>query len=54
MHIRSATPTDAYSIMEMKIRTWQDAYKGLLPDDFLKNRTITQKNIEALDRKSVV
>jgi GNAT superfamily N-acetyltransferase len=35
MHIRPAQPTDAAAIAEVHVRSWQDAYRGLLPQDYL-------------------
>ncbi len=35
MLIRGARPEDALDIARMHVRSWQSAYAGLLPDDFL-------------------
>ena len=33
--IRAATPDDAQGVAEVHVGTWQQAYRGLVPDDFL-------------------
>ena len=33
--IRTAKPGDARAIAEIHVSTWQTAYRGLMPDDFL-------------------
>lgn len=35
--IRDARPEDAEAIAEVHVRSWQETYVGLLPDDFLKS-----------------
>lgn len=35
MEIREAEPADAMAVAEVHVRSWQAAYRGLLPDDFL-------------------
>ena len=35
VHLRRATPTDARAIAEVHVRTWQHAYAGIVPTDFL-------------------
>ncbi|MER6578988.1 hypothetical protein [Nonomuraea sp. NPDC001023] len=35
MRIRKATPADAQAIAEIHVRSWQAAYRGLLPQDHL-------------------
>lgn len=34
-HIRAATPSDAEQIASVHVRSWQAAYRGLLPQDYL-------------------
>ena len=34
--VRPAAPRDAKAIAEIHVATWQAAYQGLIPDDFLK------------------
>jgi ribosomal protein S18 acetylase RimI-like enzyme len=41
--IRRATLSDARQIAEVHVRSWQAAYHGLLPDDFLKNLSIDRR-----------
>jgi len=35
MEIRAARPDDAAGVAEVHVRSWQAAYKGLLPDEYL-------------------
>ncbi|MGW2217083.1 N-acetyltransferase family protein [Nonomuraea sp. NPDC001684] len=35
MRIRQATPADAQALAEVHVRSWQAAYRGLLPQDHL-------------------
>jgi GNAT superfamily N-acetyltransferase len=35
MRLRRARPEDALRVAELHVRSWQDAYAGLLPADFL-------------------
>ena len=44
--IRQAVLSDAKDIAEVNVATWKVAYKGLLPDEFLANRTMSEKRIE--------
>ena len=41
--VRSAAPRDAKAIAEIHVATWQAAYQGLIPDDFLKAMTIEKR-----------
>jgi len=41
--LRLANPSDAYSLAEMHVATWQVAYRGLLPDDFLDGLTVAAR-----------
>jgi ribosomal protein S18 acetylase RimI-like enzyme len=41
--IRKATVNDARGIAEVHVRSWQAAYGGLLPDDFLKNLSVHRR-----------
>lgn len=38
MEIRPAVPGDLPILAEIHTLSWQDAYRGLLPDDNLRNR----------------
>jgi ribosomal protein S18 acetylase RimI-like enzyme len=40
--IRAARPDDAHSIAAVHVATWQDAYAGLLPDEFLAALDVTE------------
>jgi hypothetical protein len=33
--VREAPPEDAFEIAAVQVRSWQAAYRGLMPDDFL-------------------
>jgi len=35
MKIRNARPDDALAVAQVHVRSWQRAYKGLLPDEYL-------------------
>ena len=41
--LRLANPSDAYGLAEMHVATWQVAYRGLLPDDFLDGLTVVAR-----------
>lgn len=41
--IRPATPKDAAAIASVHVRTWQAAYRGLLPEDALAAMTAEQR-----------
>jgi GNAT superfamily N-acetyltransferase len=49
MDIRPAEPTDAPGIAEVHVRSWQDAYRGLLPQDYLDNLDVVHRR-EGWDR----
>jgi ribosomal protein S18 acetylase RimI-like enzyme len=40
VHIRRARPTDARAIAEVHVRTWQHAYRDLLPATFLSGLSV--------------
>ena len=42
--IRSATIDDAYGIAEIHVSSWQAAYNGLLPDDFLQRLSVERRS----------
>jgi GNAT superfamily N-acetyltransferase len=46
MNIRRATASDAPGLAKVRVDSWQIAYKGLVPDDFLQKITY-QKREEA-------
>ena len=46
MNLRRATTSDAPSLAQVHVDSWQVAYKGLVPDDFLQRFTY-QKREEA-------
>lgn len=37
MILRAAESADALSVARVHVRSWQSAYRGLLPDDYLKH-----------------
>lgn len=43
MNIRSATIDDAPEIAQIHVSSWQAAYKGLMPDDFLANLSVENR-----------
>lgn len=42
--IRRATVDDAAEIANVHINSWREAYKGLMPEDFLNDRPLNFKN----------
>lgn len=43
MTIRVATVDDAAQIAAVHVQSWQSAYRGLLPDEFLDNLSVEQR-----------
>jgi ribosomal protein S18 acetylase RimI-like enzyme len=43
MPIRSATPEDVHAIAAIHVRSWQAAYRGLLPDDLLARQSVERR-----------
>lgn len=43
MQIRHARASDAHSIARVHVNSWQSAYKGLLPADYLENLSVVQR-----------
>jgi GNAT superfamily N-acetyltransferase len=41
--VRAAEPGDAESIAVVHVRTWQDAYRGLMPQDYLDNQSVERR-----------
>ena len=41
--LRLANPSDAHGLAEMHVATWQVAYRGLLPDDFLDGLSVAAR-----------
>jgi ribosomal protein S18 acetylase RimI-like enzyme len=41
--IRRATINDVKGIAEVHVKSWQAAYRGLLPDDFLQNLSVQRR-----------
>lgn len=41
--LREAVPSDAQKIAEVHIKTWQSAYFGLIPDDYLQSLDVDQR-----------
>src|SRR5690242_872171 len=52
--IRKATFEDAAGIANVHINSWREAYKGLLPSDFLDERPLAFKNRYELWKKVAV
>ena len=44
--IRSATKKDALAVATINVICWKTAYRGLVPDDFLDELSVTEKRIE--------
>ncbi len=40
MVVRAATPADAPAIARIHVETWQTAYRGIVPDDFLASLSV--------------
>lgn len=51
LKVRKATPNDAPIIAKINVDTWKVCYKGMLPDDFLKNRNLTEDRVLAIQNK---
>ncbi|GHA86013.1 GNAT family N-acetyltransferase [Modicisalibacter luteus] len=45
MRIRHATTSDALSIAQVHVRSWQYAYRGLLTDDLLDNLSVEKRQV---------
>lgn len=43
MNIRNATINDASAIARVHVASWQAAYKGLMPDDFLASLSVENR-----------
>jgi len=41
--IRVATLDDAYAIAVVHVKTWQSAYRGMIPDEYLASRSVEQR-----------
>ena len=46
MKIRKAEISDAEAIMKINVETWQQAYRGLMPDDVLEQRVCSPERAE--------
>ncbi|HYZ93018.1 MAG TPA: GNAT family N-acetyltransferase [Actinomycetota bacterium] len=51
--IRPATVDDAYGIARVHVTTWQDAYRGIVPNEYLDALDIDAR-VEAYDRMGVL
>ena len=43
IYIRKAIPSDAQEIATIHVETWQDAYKNLIPDEYLQSLSIADR-----------
>lgn len=43
MHIREATVDDARGIAEVHVASWQTTYRGILPDEYLANLSVDDR-----------
>ena len=41
--IRYAKGSDARALAEIHVNSWQEAYKGIIPDEVLKNITVEKR-----------
>ena len=48
--IRPATPNDAEGLAEVRVKSWQTAYKDLLPDEVLESLDIAKNTARFLER----
>lgn len=46
MKIRDPTAADARAVAEVHVRSWQAAYRGLMPDDFLDSLSVEDRERE--------
>jgi ribosomal protein S18 acetylase RimI-like enzyme len=46
--IRAAKPEDARPIAEVHVASWRDAYRGLLPDDYLEKLSVDERAAQRL------
>ncbi len=46
--VRTAVVKDAHRMVEINVQTWKTAYAGLLPDEFLQKRKVTEERIQKL------
>lgn len=42
VNIRLAVPADALYMAEVHMRSWETAYKGIIPDDYIKEKNATR------------
>ena len=49
--VRRANIDDAYKIAQINVNTWNEAYKGLLPDSLLKKRTVSEERVLGIVNK---
>jgi L-amino acid N-acyltransferase YncA len=52
MHITPATLEDARQVAEIHVATWQSAYQGILPAEYLASLSVDKR--EAMWRESIV
>jgi L-amino acid N-acyltransferase YncA len=52
MHITPATLEDARQVAEIHVTTWQSAYQGILPAEYLASLSVEKR--EAMWRESIV
>src|SRR6266478_5048758 len=43
MIVRRAIPSDAAGIASVHVRSWQEGYKGIIPEDFLRAMSVEQR-----------
>ena len=50
LRIRRATVADARAIAEISVRSWQTAYRGIMPDEFLAGMSIDAREVALASR----
>jgi GNAT superfamily N-acetyltransferase len=48
IRIRPGTPDDARAIAEVHVASWRDAYRGLLPDEYLEKLSVEEREARRL------
>jgi hypothetical protein len=45
INIRPAVLSDARAVAEVHVKTWQAAYRGIIPDDYLKTLSVDGRGV---------
>ena len=46
--VREAVPSDAEVIADIHVRSWQRAYRGIMPDDFLDSLSVEKRRAQRI------